>query len=88
MNQLTFKLNLARHGQQINQLAGAISYMSCIMTKLIKRPGHPAKTQISLGIRPVCSESSLCVQCVAKDQRCLLVDSKDSNLTGRMPRLI
>ena len=28
---------------------------------------RPAKTQISLGIRPVWSESSLCVQWVAKD---------------------
>ena len=28
---------------------------------------HPAKTQISLGIRSVWSESSLCTQWVAKD---------------------
>ena len=39
----------------------------------------PAKTQISLGIRPVWSESSLCAQWVAKDP---------SFQTGRMPRLI
>ena len=48
----------------------------------------PAKTQISLGIRPVWSESSLCAQWVAKDPRLLHADSEDSDQTGRMPRLI
>ena len=38
---------------------------------------HPAKTQISLGIRPVWSESSLCAQWVAKDPSFLHADSKD-----------
>ena len=47
-----------------------------------------AKTQISLGIRPVWSESSLCAQWVAKDPRFLHPDSEDSDQTGRMPRLI
>ena len=45
-------------------------------------------TQISLGIHPVWSESSLCAQWVAKDPRFLHADSKDSDQTGRMPRLI
>ena len=36
---------------------------------------RPAKTQISLGIRPVRSESSLCAQWVAKDQSFLHADS-------------
>ena len=49
---------------------------------------RPAKTQISLGIRPVCSESSLCAQWVAKDPIFLHADSEDSDQTGRMPRLI
>ena len=49
---------------------------------------HPAKTQISLGIRPVWSESSLCTQWVAKDPSFLHADSKDSDQTGWMPRLI
>ena len=49
---------------------------------------HPAKTQISLGIRPVWSESSLCTQWVAKDPSFLHADSKDFDQTGRMPRLI
>ena len=48
----------------------------------------PAKTQISLGIRPVWSESSLCAQWVAKDPSLLHADSEDFDQTGRMPRLI
>ena len=47
-----------------------------------------AKIQFSLGIRPVWSESSLCVQWVAKDPSFLNADSDDSDQTGRMPRLI
>ena len=63
----------------------------------VHEPGHdktnkmsvrPAKIQISLGSHPVWSESSLCSQWVAKDPRLLHVDSEDSDLTGRMPRLI
>ena len=38
---------------------------------------RPAKTQISLGICPVWSESSLCTQWVAKDPSFLQADSKD-----------
>ena len=49
---------------------------------------RPAKTQISLGICPVWSKSSLCAQLVAKDPRFLHADSEDSDQTGRMPRLI
>ena len=47
-----------------------------------------AKTQISLGICPVWSESSLCTQWIAKGPRFLHGDSKDSDQTGQMPRLI
>ena len=47
---------------------------------------RPAKTQISLGIRPVWSESSLGAQWVAKDPSFLHADSEDSDQTGRMPR--
>ena len=46
---------------------------------------HPAKTQISLGIRPGWSESSLCAQWVAKNQSFLHADSEDSDQTGRIP---
>ena len=49
---------------------------------------RPAKTQISLGIRPVWSESSLCAQWVAKDPSFLHAGSEDSDQTGRIPRLI
>ena len=41
--------------------------MSHLVTKLTYWHVRPAKTQISLGIRPVWSESSLCAQWVAKD---------------------
>ena len=49
---------------------------------------RPATTRISLGIRPVWSESSLCAQWVAKDPSFLHADSEDSDQTGRMPKLI
>ena len=49
---------------------------------------RPAKTQISLVIHPVWSEYWVCAQCVAKDPSFLHVDSEDSVLTGRMPKLI
>ena len=45
---------------------------------------RPANTQISLGIRPVRSESSLCAEWIAKDPRFLQADSKDSDQTGRI----
>ena len=62
--------------------------MSHHMTKQTKWHVRPAKTQISLGIRPAWSETSLCAQWVAKDPRFLHADSEDSDQTGRMPRLI
>ena len=40
---------------------------------------RPAKTQISLGIRPVSSESSMCAHWVAKYSSFLHEDSKDSD---------
>ena len=52
--------------------------MSRNMTKATMWHVGPAKTQISLGIPPVWSESSLCAQWVAKDPRFLHADSKDS----------
>ena len=62
--------------------------VSYLMTKPTKWPLCPAKTQISLGIRPVWSESSQCTQWVAEDPVFLHADSKDSDQTGRMHRLI
>ena len=49
---------------------------------------RPAKTQISLDIRPFWSESSLCAHWVTKDPSFLHADSKESDQTMRMPRLI
>ena len=49
--------------------------MSRRMTKPTKCSVHPAKTQISLGIRTVWSESLLCSQRVAKDPSFLHGDS-------------
>ena len=43
-----------------------------------------AKTQISLGIRPVWSESSLCIQWVAEDSGFLHADSEDSDQTAQV----
>ena len=45
---------------------------------------RPSKTLISLGIRPVWSESSPNAQWIAKDARFLHVDREDSDQTGRM----
>ena len=56
--------------------------------KANKMTVHPAKTQISLGIHLVWSESSLCAQWVAKDPSFLHANSEDSDQPGRMPRLI
>ena len=56
--------------------------------KTNKMSVRPANTQISLGICPVWSESSVCAQWVPKDPGFLHADSEDSDQTGRMPRLI
>ena len=42
----------------------------------------PWKIEISLGIRPVWSESSLCAQWVSKDPSCLHADREDCDETG------
>ena len=58
------------------------------MTKPTKWHVHPATTQISLGICPVWSESSLCAHWVVKDPMFLHANSEDFDQTGRIPRLI
>ena len=45
--------------------------------KTNKMSVRPVKTQISLGIRPVWSESSLCTQWIAKDLSLHYADSED-----------
>ena len=49
---------------------------------------RPAKTQISLGIHPVWSESSLAAWRKLGSLATHWEDSEDSDQTGRMPRLI
>ena len=49
---------------------------------------HPAKTQISLGIRPVWSESSLSAWRNLGSLATHWAHSEDSDQTGQMPRLI
>ena len=56
--------------------------MSQGMTKPTKWHVHPAKTQISQGIRPVWSESLLCTEWVSKDPSFLHADNKGSDQTG------
>ena len=57
--------------------------MSHLMAKQTKWHVRPAKTQISLGIRPVCSESSLSAW-----RKLGSLATQWSDQTGRMPRLI
>ena len=56
--------------------------------KTNKMSVRPARTKISLGVRPGWSESSLYAHWVAKDPSFLHADSEDSDQTGLMPRLI
>ena len=56
--------------------------------KTNKMAVRPAKTQISLGIRPVWSESSLSAWRIIGSLDTHWAHSEDSDQTGRMPRLI
>ena len=56
--------------------------------KTNKMAVRPANTQISLGIRPVWSESSLSAWRKLGSLATQWVQSKDSDQTGRIPRLI
>ena len=56
--------------------------------KTNKMSVRTANSQISLGIGPVWSESSLCAQWVVYDPSVLHADNEDSDQTGRMSRLI
>ena len=62
--------------------------LSRLMTKPTKWHVRPAKTQISLGIRPVWSESSLSAWRKLGSLATHWAHSEDSDQTGRMPRLI
>ena len=60
--------------------------LSPVMTKPTKWLCTQRRLQISLGIRPVWSESSLCAQRVAKGPSFHHADSEYSDQTGRMPK--
>ena len=62
--------------------------MSRLMTKPTKWPVRPAKTQISLGIRPVWSESSLSAWRSSGSSATHRTASDGSDQAGRMPSLI
>ena len=63
-------------------------HMSRLMTKPSKWHVRPAKTQISLSIRPVWSEPSLSAWRKFRSLAIHWAHSEDSDQTGRMPRLI
>ena len=65
-----------------------IQYLSRSMAKPTERPVCPAKTQISLGIRPVWSESLLSAWRSLRSLAILRAHSKDSDQTGHLPSLI
>ena len=62
--------------------------LSHLMTKPTKWHMRSAKAQISLGIRPVWSESSLSAWWKLGPLATHWTHSKDSDQTGQMPRLI
>ena len=66
----------------------ALYEMSRLMTKPTKWHVRRAKTQISLGIRPVWSESLLSAWRKLGSLATHWAQSEDSDQTGRMPRLI
>ena len=63
-------------------------YLSCLMRKPTKWVLHTTKTQISLGIHPVWSKSSLSTWRKLESLAIHWAYSEDSDQTGRMPRLI
>ena len=65
-----------------------VSQLSSLVTKPTKWHVCPAKTQISLGICPVWSESSLSAWRKLRSLATHSAHSEDSDQTGRMPRLI
>ena len=65
-----------------------LEYMSHLMTKPTKSSVRPVKTKISLGIRPIWSESSLSTWRKLGSLATHCVHSEDAEQTGQMPRLI
>ena len=65
-----------------------VGYLSCLISKLTKWHVCPVKTQISLGLHPVWPESSQSAWRKLGSLATQWVQSKDSDQTGLMPRLI
>ena len=94
----TFKMETGnKHQGNISMQKLPVAQHSCTYEpphdKTNKMTVCPVKTQISLGIHPVWSESSLSAQWVAKGPLFLHVDSEDWSdwrdaQTGQMPRQI
>ena len=82
-----FFMRTAKTDQTGRFFAGRTTYLSRLVTKPTKWSVRPAKTQISLGIRPVWSESSLPAWRSIGSSATHLAHCKDSGQTGRMPRL-
>ena len=74
--------------RKICHLSSRFYHVSRIVTKPTKWYVYPAKTQISLGIHPVWSESSLSAWRKLGSLATHWTYSKDSDQTGQMPRLI
>ena len=70
------------------QTSSQAKHLSCLVTKPTKWHVHPVKTQISLVVRPVWSESSLSAWRKLVSLATHWVHSEDSDQTGQMPRLI
>ena len=86
-----FSYNIIHTGENLSMSAMIWNFSTLYEprhNKTNKVTVRPAKTQISLGIHPIWSESLLCAQWVAKDPSFLHADSEDSDQTGWMPRLI
>ena len=65
-----------------------VNYISRYAASLTRRHVRPAKTQISLRMGAVWSESSQSTLWVAEDPKRLHAEREDSDLTARMRRLI
>ena len=89
---IVISLNQTEHGGDINSSALITGRQQHSEDKLrmTKPTWHvrPAKTQISLGIRPVWSESSLSARRMIGSLASYWAQSEDLDQTGRMSRLI
>ena len=74
--------------KKLSHLTFIQRHLSCLMTKSTKWHVCPVKTQISMGICPVWSESSLSAWRMLGSLATHWVHSEDSDQTGRMPKLI